>query len=91
MDKILQNLTGEQKTEVISRLYARGGSIRQALLEEAQNVLEDIDLEEIAEGVFFSLDLLEVETLWDNSGPKYERVKDKAPGNIQKTPWPVTS
>lgn len=69
MDKILQNLTGEQETEVIRRLYARGGAVRQALLQEAQNVLEDIDLEEIAGGVFFSLDLIEVETLWDNSGP----------------------
>jgi hypothetical protein len=80
MDKILQNLTEEQETEVIKRLYARGGDIRQALLEEAQNVLEDIDLEEIADGVFFSLDLLQVETLWDSSGPTRDGYVD--PGEL---------
>lgn len=80
MEKILTNLTNEQEAEVIRRWYARGGTVRQALLEEAHNVLQDIDLEEIAKEVFFSLDLLEVETLWDNSGPTRDGYVD--PGDM---------
>jgi len=72
MDPMLESLTDQQKTQLIHRLYERDEGMRQALLEEAGHVLTDIDLEELAEDVFFVLDLIDVETLWDNSGPGRE-------------------
>lgn len=72
MDPILESLTDEQRSRLIQRLYERGEEIRQALLEEAGNVLAEEDPAEIAEDAFFALDMLEVETLWDHSGPGRE-------------------
>jgi len=64
-------LNETQKAELIRRLHERGGDVRQALVEEAGNVLKDVDLHEVAEEVFTGLDMIQVETLWDNSGPKW--------------------
>lgn len=69
MDQIVEALTETQRAELIRRLHDRGGEVRQALLEEAQNVLKDVDSHEVAEEVFMDLDMIQVETLWDNSGP----------------------
>ena len=69
MDQIVAALTETQKAELIRRLHDRGGEVRQALLEEARNVLKDVDSHEVAEEVFMDLDMIQVETLWDNSGP----------------------
>jgi hypothetical protein len=72
MDPVLESLTDQQKTQLIQRLYERDEGMRQALLEEAGHVLSEIDPDEIAEDVFFALDLIDVETLWDKSGPGRE-------------------
>lgn len=69
MDQIVAALNETQKAELIRRLHERGGDVRQALVEEARNVLKDVDLHEVAEEVFTDLDMIQVETLWDNSGP----------------------
>ena len=49
MDQIVEALTETQRAELIRRLHDRGGEVRQALLEEAQNVLKDVDSHEVAE------------------------------------------
>jgi len=69
MDQILTALTETQKAELIRRLHERGGEVRQTLLEEARNLLKDVDSHEVAEEIFKDLDMIQVETLWDNSGP----------------------
>ncbi len=69
MDPLLKSLTDEQQDQLIERLYQKGGEIRQAVLEEAQKVLKDIDLHQIADDMFWTLDIIDVETLWDQSGP----------------------
>ncbi|WP_027371367.1 hypothetical protein [Desulfovermiculus halophilus] len=69
MDQIVTALTETQKAELIRRLHDRGGKVRQALLEEARNVLKNVDSHEVVEEVFMDLDMIQVETLWDNSGP----------------------
>ncbi|MDZ7759592.1 MAG: hypothetical protein U5L00_04990 [Desulfovermiculus sp.] len=69
MDPLLKSLTDEQQDQLIERLYQKGGEIRQAVLEEAQKVLKDIDLHQIADDIFWALDIKDVETLWDQSGP----------------------
>ena len=68
MDDILTQLTPEQVLEVVRRLYERDVDIRLAVMEEAGTVLEAVDRDETAEGVFFVLDLIDVQDLWDKSG-----------------------
>jgi hypothetical protein len=68
MNDLLTRLTRQQALEVLRRLDARGGEIRRMLMSEARAILEEIELDEIAEEVFFVLDLISVEDLWDRSG-----------------------
>jgi hypothetical protein len=68
MDDILTQLTPDQALEVVRRLHNRDGNIQRAVLEEARNVLEAVDRDEIAEEVFLVLDLIDVQDLWDASG-----------------------
>jgi hypothetical protein len=69
MEPLLESLTDQQAAELVHRLYKRGGEVRLAVLEEARKVLQDIDAHQIADDVFFGLDIIDVETLWDQSGP----------------------
>ena len=68
MGDILAQLTPEQALEVVRRLYKRDKDIRQAIMEEARSVLEAVDLDQTAEEVFFMLDSIDVQELWDRSG-----------------------
>jgi len=70
MDDILTQLTPEQALKVVRRLYERDVDIRQAVMEEANSVLEAVDRDETAEEVLFVLDSIDVQDLWDNSGAK---------------------
>ena len=72
MDEVLKQLTPDQAVEVVRRLYERDEGIREALLREARIVLEAVDLGEVADEVFFVLDSLAVQDLWDRSGSKRE-------------------
>jgi hypothetical protein len=94
MDPMLESLTDQQKTQLIQRLYERDEGMRQALLEEAGHVLTDIDPDEIAEDAFFVLDLIDVETLWDKSGPGrkgYVSPDDQALNMIEEELEPFVS
>ena len=68
MGDILAQLTPEQALEVVRRLYKRDKEIRQAITEEARSVLEAVDFVKTAEEVFFMLDSIDVQELWDRSG-----------------------
>ena len=61
-------MTPEQALEVVARLSDKGGAIRDAVLAEARNVLTEIDLEQIANDVFFVLDSVDVQECWDRAG-----------------------
>ena len=67
---ILKQLTPEQGLKIVRRLYDRNVDVRQAVMEEANSVLEDVDCDETADEVFFVLDSINVEDLWDNSGAR---------------------
>ena len=70
MDEMLTQITPEQALEVVRRLYKRDKDIRQAIMEEARSVLEAVDLDQTAEEVFFMLDSIDVQDLWDRSGAR---------------------
>lgn len=50
------------------RLSDKGSAIREAVVAEARNVLSEIDLDEIANDVFFVLDSVDVQDCWDRAG-----------------------
>lgn len=68
MADMISKLTGEQALKVIKRLARKEGGLREAILAEAMNVLNEIDLDETADEVAAILDLIDVEDCWDRAG-----------------------
>ena len=68
MDKLLSRLTGEQALEVVRRLAGTPGAVAEAVLAEAKKVLAAVDIDEIADEVFWLLDSIDVQDCWDRSG-----------------------
>jgi hypothetical protein len=68
MEDLIGKLTPEPALEVVIRLSDKGGTIRDTVLAEAGNVLSEIDLDEIADNVFFVLDSIDVRDCWDRAG-----------------------
>ena len=61
-------MTGEQAHEVVMRLAKKGGPVADAVMEAAKGVLNAVDVDDIAEDVFDSLDRINVESCWDRAG-----------------------
>ena len=68
LNDVIDKLTPYQALAVVRRLALRGGEIREAVLAEAMTVLDEVDVDEIADAVFDALGLLAVEECWDRSG-----------------------
>ena len=64
----IKNLTPEQALRIVMRLNGKGGAIGEAVLAEARAVLVEINLDAIADDVFFALDSVDVEECWDRAG-----------------------
>jgi hypothetical protein len=65
---LISKLSAEQAARIVERLSQEGGEIGKAVAREAVNVLTEIELDEIADDVFFALDSIDVEECWDRSG-----------------------
>lgn len=68
MDDVISKQTAGQALKIVKRLGRKGGKIREAVAAEAMAVLTEIDLDETAEEVFFSLDSIDVQDCWNRSG-----------------------
>lgn len=68
-NKILDKISPTKALEILKRLSEKDQNIAQRIEKEAGEVFEKIDLEEICEGVYLVLDGIDVEELWDRSGP----------------------
>ncbi len=65
---ILKILAPEEAAAVLSQLVASDAEIRKKAQEIALNLVGDVDLEEIAEQVFWELGSIAVEDVWDGPG-----------------------
>jgi len=67
MNDLISKLTGEQAIDVLHRLTKEGGAVADAALAEAKHVLAAVDIDEIADQLFFQLDMIDVQNCWDRS------------------------
>jgi hypothetical protein len=68
-DKILDKISPEEALEILKRLAKNNPKIAKQIEKETKQLLKKIDLEEICEDVYLVLDGIDVEELWDRSGP----------------------
>ncbi len=66
---ILDKISPDEALRILYELYSKNSSIRDTIISEAEKVLSDINIDEIADDVYYELDSIEVEELWDRSGP----------------------
>lgn len=62
-------MTGEDALRILRDLCASDPVVRKRVVDEAQRILADVNVEEVAESVLFDLEAISVEDLWDRSGP----------------------
>lgn len=67
LTELISKLTGEQAIDVLCRLTKERGTIAEAILDEARRVLATVDIDEIADQLFFQLDMIDVQDCWDRS------------------------
>ena len=65
---IMDTITPDDAFVILKSLAKEDKIIRERNKQIAMEYLEDVDIEEIADAVYFDLDLIEVEELWDRSG-----------------------
>jgi hypothetical protein len=67
---VLEKLSPEEALVVLQELTGSSLSIRKKAEEIALRLIAGVDLDEIAEDVFWALDSIAVEDVWDDSGRK---------------------
>ncbi len=65
---ILEHITANDAFAVLKILAEEDNSIRERIERIAKEYLSEVDLEDVASDVYFQLDSLEVEEVWDHSG-----------------------
>jgi hypothetical protein len=75
-DDILNVITPDQAAMVLRELAAVDPEIRRKARAVARKLLGDVDVEAIAEDVFWELDSIAVEQVWDRSGRKRDGYVD---------------
>ena len=72
MTDVIGKLTAEQALEIVERLCRKGGDIRDAIVAEAMNLLTQFSLDETADEVFDTLDLIDVQDCFDLADSAHE-------------------
>lgn len=67
-DDVISKLTPDQALLTVKRLALLGGKIRDSVLAEAMNVLNEVDVAETADEVLAVLGSIDVEDCWARSG-----------------------
>ncbi len=68
MKNVFDFLSGGDALRILRNLYAVDSNIRQRILSEAENVLRQVDVDEIAEDVYSALEALDVDELYQRTG-----------------------
>lgn len=66
---ILDRISADDALVILTRLAQEDTSLLKRIERAALEFFKEVSVEEIADGVFWELDTLEVEDVWDNSGP----------------------
>lgn len=67
MTELLSKLTGDQALQVLERLAAGDAGLAKKIEAEAKRHLSSVDIEEVADEVFESLDTIDVQDCWDRA------------------------
>jgi hypothetical protein len=68
-DDIFDNISPVEALEILRQLTRTDKNLKKKVIELAENLIRAVDVDEICDDVFYTLDEIDVHELWDNSGP----------------------
>ena len=68
--KLIEEISGYEALKILRRIAEKDPKISEQIERVAAQILKEIDIEGICEEVYFVLDQIQVEELWDRAGPK---------------------
>ena len=69
-DDIFNKISPNEALEILRQLTKTDYNLKKKIMELAEELFRDVDVEKICEDVFYALDGIDVHELWDRAGPK---------------------
>jgi hypothetical protein len=69
-DDIFDKITPDEAIEILRQLTETDNDLKTKIIKLAEDLFRDVDVEQICEDVFYTLDGIDVHDLWDRAGPK---------------------
>jgi hypothetical protein len=69
-DDIFDKISPNEALKILRQITKTDKDLKKKIIELAENLFRDVDVEEICEAVFYALDGIDVHELWDRAGPK---------------------
>jgi hypothetical protein len=67
---ILNKISPNEALTILKQLSKIDKDLKKKIIELAEDLFSDVDVDEICEAVFYALDGIDVHELWDRAGPK---------------------
>ena len=69
-DDIFHKISPKEALEILKKLSKTDNNLKMKIIELAEELFRDVDVEKICEDVFYALNGIDVHELWDRAGPK---------------------
>jgi hypothetical protein len=69
-DDIFEKLSRNEALEILRQITKTDKNLKKKIIELAEDLFRDVDIDDICEAVFDALDGIDVHELWDRAGPK---------------------
>jgi len=69
-DDIFDKITPEEALEILKHIAKTDNKIKRKIIDIAEDLFQDVNIEEICENVYCALDGIDVHELWDRAGPR---------------------
>ena len=69
-DDIFNKITPEEALGILKHIAKTDNKIKRKIIDLAEDLFRDVNIEEICENVFYALDGIDVHELWDRAGPR---------------------
>ena len=69
-DDIFNNISPDEALEILKQIAKNDKKLKKRIVDLAEDLFRNVDVESICDEVFFVLDGIDVHELWDRAGPK---------------------
>ena len=69
-DDIFNKISPHEALEILRQITKRDKKLKKRIIELAEDLFKDVDVETVCEDVFYALDGIDVHELWDRAGPR---------------------